>query len=155
MAGGADPLADLVGLLVGSLVSGFGEASSERVLDDVLVELAKTPSKINEPVYHTYHFERQVIDAVKRADVPVEFVDRRRGEVAGTVLRQTERRRFYIPDGLHARDRHYMQHRALSITPDGLDAWKRSPPELRLSEIVAVLLTAPAIDPSSIAADRR
>jgi hypothetical protein len=150
--GGVDPLADLVGLLVGSLASGFGEASSERELNEILMELAKTPRKINEPVYHSYHFERQVIDAVKSADIPVELVDRRRGEVAGTVLRQTERRRFYVPKGLHARDRHYLQHRALSITPDGLDAWKRSPPELRLSEIVAVLLAAPATDESAHAA---
>lgn len=145
--GGIDPLADLVGLLVGSLATGFGEASSERELNEVLMELAKTPRKIDEPVYHTYHFERQVIDAVKQAEIPVEMVDRRGGGVAATVLRQTERRRFYIPTGLHARDRHYMQHRATSITADGLDRWERSPPPLRASEIVAVLLAAPAAYP--------
>ncbi|HEX6144495.1 MAG TPA: trypsin-like peptidase domain-containing protein [Geminicoccaceae bacterium] len=135
-----DPMLDLVGLLVGSVIGGFREAGSEREMNDALMELAKTPRKVDRPVWTAYHFERLVIDGRKQAELPVELIDRTGGPDVRTTIRQTERRRFYLPKGLHKRDRDYLRHRSQSIAREDLDAWQRAAPEVRVSQLAAALL---------------
>ena len=46
-----DPMLDLVGLLIGGLVSGFSKGIGERDLDEAMTELAATPRSRDRPLY--------------------------------------------------------------------------------------------------------
>lgn len=137
-----DPMLDLIGTIVGGVLSGFSEYGEERDLEEALAELAQTPRTLEHPTYRPYRFERTVVRASKRAVVPVTLHDRARGRSWRTELRQHEFREFQILDGLDPRDRDYEQHHAASITPWDLDQWAERPPELRLSSVVAGLAAA-------------
>ncbi|MDX1541151.1 MAG: hypothetical protein R3349_07075, partial [Geminicoccaceae bacterium] len=141
-AGVGDPMIDLVGLLVGSIVEGFSEGARESDLEEAMIELARTPRKIDRPAYASYHFDRVVVDAARRASIPVELIDRRQGTRSRTVIRHVEQRRFHIPQGLSRRDRNYAEHTADGSQRD-LKTWLRSPPELPLTRVVRAVLDDP------------
>jgi S1-C subfamily serine protease len=135
-----DPMMDLVGMLIGSIAAGFSGRNGERELNDAMMALATTPRKVDSPIYAPYHFERVLVDAAKRADIPVALIDRAHGRAFRTTIRRTEQRRFHIPQGLSQRDRNYTEHAHQSITRRELTNWQRTPPEVRLSELVAAVL---------------
>jgi len=142
-----DPLLDLVGMLVGGVITGLDQVSEEEALDRALAELARTPRKIDKPKYRAYHFERTTVRAGKTAVIPVSLVDRRRERTWRVDLRQRELREFHLLDGLDPRDRQYEQHREGSMTRAELDRWAREAPVIDLSTALAALL-----EPSSEAA---
>lgn len=143
-----DPMLDLVGLLVGGVVGGFGQGSHERELDEALNELAATPRSRDRPLYRPYHFERLVVYAGKEATIPVALLDRASGRTWRAELHQRERHEYQIVEGLDPRDRDYERHSQASMTQHDFERWQREPPELALSTIVAALREA-AASPSS------
>ena len=71
---------DLVGTLIGSVVSGFNQGRHERDLEDAMVELARTPRSLDQPVYRAYEFEQMTVRARKEATIPVALFDRASGQ---------------------------------------------------------------------------
>ncbi len=152
-----DPLLDLVGLLVGGIISGFSQGSRERELDQATTALAATPRSLNQPVYRPYQFERQTFLAGKEATIPVALVDRANRRLWRAQLHRRERRQFEILDGLDPRDRDYEKLNAASVTRHDFERWQREPPQLQLSAIVTALREAgpaPATDTMTAAIDQ-
>jgi S1-C subfamily serine protease len=135
-----DPMLDLIGIMVGGVLSGFGQIGDHQDVDAALAELANTPRSTERPVHRPYEFERTVLRGWREASFPVELVDRQRGQAWRAELRQREMRELYLLDGLDPRDQNYEQHRATSITRNGLERWRQEPPPVRLSGVVAALL---------------
>lgn len=138
-----DPLIDLVGVMLGGLISGFGRGSREQELDEAMMELAKTPRSKDRPVYRPYHFERAVVRAGKEAIVPVTLHDRTNGQIRHARMRQRERREFVVLEGLDPRDKDYRTWRQTSVDIGELRRWLKAPPELASSALVQALLEAP------------
>jgi hypothetical protein len=134
-----DPLLDLVGTLIGGVVSGFSRAGREDELNTAMAELAATPRSRDRPVYQPYHFEQIAISASKEATIPIALHDRSKAVVWRARLHQSEMRRFKVLEGLDARDRDYQQHRDGSLTRDEFERWCREPPQLHLSSMVTAL----------------
>jgi hypothetical protein len=91
-----DPLLDMIGLLVGGVVSGFSQGSRERDVDEAMSALAATPRSLEQPVYRPYQFERETILAGREATIPVALVDRSDGRLWRAQLHRRERRQFEI-----------------------------------------------------------
>ncbi len=140
-----DPLLDLVGLVVGSAIASFTEASAPSE-DAALTELMATPRSIDRPVYQPYHFEQTKVQAEKTATIPVALIDRATGTEWQTQLRRREARQILVLDGLDRRDRNFASQRAAGMTSDEFEDWLNAPPQLPLSDVVAGLLTAPVAD---------
>lgn len=102
-----DPMLDLFGTLIGSVVSGFSQGKGERELEEALLELTSTPRSRDRPVYRAYEFEQATVLAGKEATIPIALLERPSGQVWRTELRQRERREFAIIDDLDPRDRDY------------------------------------------------
>ncbi|MCE3249454.1 MAG: hypothetical protein K0R41_3279 [Geminicoccaceae bacterium] len=66
-----DPMLDVFGLLIGGVLSGFSQGSSERALDEALSELAATPRSRDRALYRPYEFEQTTVVAGKEATIPV------------------------------------------------------------------------------------
>jgi hypothetical protein len=149
-----DPMLDLVGLLIGGVVSGFSQGSHERELDEALSELAATPRSRDRPLYRAYEFERITIRAAKEATIPVALLDRATGRLWRAELRRRERRELAILEGLDPRDRDYDEHSAASMTRQDFERWLREPPQLELSAIVTALREAGAapVDDATVVA---
>jgi hypothetical protein len=139
-----DPLLDLMGLLVGGVISGFNQGSHERDVDDAMTALAATPRSVEQPVYQPYEFERQTIVAGKEATIPVALVDRANRRAWRAQLHQRERRQFDILEGLDPRDRDYQKYSTASATQKDFEHWQREPPQLGLSAVVAAVREAQA-----------
>lgn len=137
-----DPMLDLIGLMVGGLISGFTQGQGRTELDEALSELARTPRSRDRPVYRPYQFEQIVLEAGKDATIPVALIDRQHGRVWHSELYRRERREFRILRDLDPRDRDYDQHRAGGVTPEEYELWRKQPPEIRLSAIAAALRDA-------------
>jgi hypothetical protein len=146
-----DPMLDLVGILVGGVITAFGHVGDDD-LDDALAELKETPRSRDRPIYRAYEFERSTVRAGKEAVIPIALRDLRRGRVWRTQLRQREMRQFAVLDGLDPRDRDYEQHRAGAMSWREFEHWQRDPPQLTLSALVAALVEpgAGAISPGTI-----
>ena len=147
--GVGDPMLDIVGLLVGSVLSGFKDRSDQAVLNDAMAELVSTPRTLHEPVYRPYSFERTLIRGRKSAIIPVTLIDTRSSRTWQTRLHQREARAFEVLDGLDPRDRDYATYRERSTSRLELKRWHDRPPETALSVIVAALLQPglrPAVD---------
>jgi hypothetical protein len=148
-----DPLLDLMGLLVGGVISGFSQGSHERDVDEAMSALAATPRSVEQPVYRPYQFERQTILAGKEATIPVALIDRANRLVWRTQLHQRERRQFDILDGLDPRDRDYEKYSSNSVSRQDFEHWQNEPPQLGLSVVVAALREAPvAPGPDNVSA---
>ena len=148
-----DPMLDLVGALVGGVVSGFSQGREERELEEAMVELTSTPRSRDRPLYRAYEFEQTTVLAGKEATIPLALLDRVSGQVWRAELRQRERREFAIIDGLDPRDRDYEARRAASLDRHEFERWQHEPPRLQLSTIAAALHDAhPATPPSALAA---
>ncbi len=150
-----DPMLDLIGILVGGVLSGFSDYGEEQELEDAMAELVRTPRTLERPTYRPYGFERTVVHAARRAVVPAVLRDRARAREWRTLLNQQEFRELRILDGLDPRDRDYEEHRAGSITKQDLEQWVRRPPELRLSSVVAALIDAEVADPATLVASAK
>ena len=135
-----DPMLDLIGVVVGGVLSGFGQIGDQQEVDAALAELTKTPRSTERPVYRPYEFERTVLRGWREASFPVKLVDRQHGRAWQAELRQRELRELHLVDGVDPRDQNYEQHRATSITRNGLERWRQEPPPVRLSGAVAALL---------------
>ena len=142
-----DPLLDLIGTTVGGLIGTVDRRVREHEVDDAAAELAATPRSLDRPVYRPYSFERIVVRAQKQAVVPIALLDASGRELRRTELRQSERREFFVLQGLDPRDRDYEQHRSSSMTRADLARWARTPPTLRLSSIAIALTEGPAPEP--------
>ncbi len=149
-----DPLLDLVGTLIGGVVSGFSRAGRQDEVDAARAELAATPRSRDRPVYQPYEFERISLSASKEATIPIALLDRAGGVVWRARLHQSEMRRFQVLEGLDARDRDYQQHRDGSLTRDEFERWCREPPQLRLSTIVTALRDAGSTPEALVASAR-
>ena len=136
-----DPMLDLVGLVVGGVISAFGDLGDEG-LDDALADLKETPRSRDRPVYRAYQFERSTVRAGKEAIIPIALHDLRRGGIWRTELRQHEMRQFAVLEGLDPRDRDYEQQRAGALSWREFEHWQRQPPQLPLSALVAALVEA-------------
>ncbi len=147
-----DPLLDLVGTLIGGVVSGFSRAGREDEVNTAMAELAVTPRSHDRPVYQPYHFEQIAISASKEATIPIALHDRSRAVVWRARLHQSEMRRFQVLEGLDARDRDYQQHRDGSLTRDEFERWCREPPQLHLSSMVTALRDAGSAPEALVAA---
>jgi hypothetical protein len=148
-----DPLLDLMGLLVGGVISGFSQGSHERDVDEAMSALAATPRSVEQPVYRPYQFERQTILAGKEATIPVALIDRANRLVWRTQLHQRERRQFDILDGLDPRDRDFEKYSSTSVSRQDFEHWQNEPPQLGLSVVVAALREAPvAPGPDNVSA---
>ena len=134
-----DPMLDVFGLLIGGVLSGFSQGSSERELDEALSELAATPRSRDRALYRPYEFEQTTVVAGKEATIPVALLDRASGRLWRAELRQRERREIAIIEGLDPRDRDYEKHSAASMTRHDFERWQRDPPQLQLSAIAAAL----------------
>jgi S1-C subfamily serine protease len=134
-----DPMLDVFGLLIGGVLSGFSQGSSERALDEALSELAATPRSRDRALYRPYEFEQTTVVAGKEATIPVALLDRMSGRLWRAELRQRERREIAIIEGLDPRDRDYEKHSAASMTRHDFERWQRDPPQLQLSAIAAAL----------------
>jgi hypothetical protein len=134
-----DPLLDLVGLLVGGVISTFSHLDSDGDLVEAMAAVKETPRSREHPVYRAYEFERSMVRAGKEAIVPVALRDLRRGHVWRTELRQREMRQFAVLDGLDPRDRDYEQHRAGAFSWQEFEHWQSQPPQLPVSALVAAL----------------
>jgi S1-C subfamily serine protease len=135
-----DPIIDLVGTMVESLIQGYKEHGGEQGLDEALDRLAATPRSIEHPVYRPYSFARTIVHARKTATVPVTLRDPAGRPLRTALLQQREVREHQVLEGLDPRDRDYEQHRAQGLSRSELERWLERPPELRLSDIVAGLL---------------
>ena len=144
-----DPMLDLVGILVGGVITAFGDIGDDHV-DDALAELKETPRSRDRPVYRAYEFERSTVRAGKEAVIPIGLRDLRRGRTWRTELRQREMRQFAVLEGLDPRDRDYEQHRAGAMSWREFEHWQREPPQLPLSALVAAL-----VEPGAAAASPR
>ena len=142
-----DPLLDLIGTTVGGLIGTVDRRVREHEVDDAAAELAATPRSLDRPVYRPYSFERIVVRAQKQAVVPIALLDASGRELRRTELRQSERREFFVLQGLDPRDRDYEQHRSSSMTRADLARWARTPPALRLSSVAIALTEGPAPEP--------
>jgi hypothetical protein len=142
-----DPLLDLIGTTVGGLIGTVDRRVREHEVDDAAAELAATPRSRDRPVYRPYSFERIVVRAQKQAVVPIALLDGSGRELRRTELRQSERREFFVLQGLDPRDRDYEQHRSSSMTRADLARWARTPPALRLSSVAIALTEGPAAEP--------
>jgi hypothetical protein len=141
-----DPLLDLIGTTVGGLIGTVDRRVREHEVDDAAAELAATPRSRDRPVYRPYSFERIVVRAQKQAVVPIALLDASGRELRRTELRQSERREFFVLQGLDPRDRDYEQHRSSSMTRADLARWARTPPALRLSSVAIALTEGPAAE---------
>jgi Trypsin-like peptidase domain len=141
-----DPLLDLIGTTVGGLIGTVDRRVREHEVDDAAAELAATPRSRDQPVYRPYSFERIVVRAQKQAVVPIALLDASGRELRRTELRQSERREFFVLQGLDPRDRDYEQHRSSSMTRADLARWARTPPALRLSSVAIALTEGPAAE---------
>jgi Trypsin-like peptidase domain len=139
-----DPLLDLIGTTVGGLIGTVDRRVREHEVDDAAAELAATPRSLDRPVYRPYSFERIVVRAQKQAVVPIALLDASGRELRRIELRQSERREFFVLQGLDPRDRDYEQHRSSSMTRADLARWTRTPPALRLSSVAIALTEGPA-----------
>ena len=135
-----DPMLDLVGLLVGGVISTFSHLDGDDDLDEALTALKDTPRSRDRPVYQAYEFERSTVRAGKEATIPIALRDLRRGHVWRTHLRQREMRQFAVVEGLDPRDRDYEQHRAGAFSWEEFRHWQRQPPQLPVSALVAALV---------------
>ena len=140
--GVGDPMLDLVGALVGGVVSGFSQGRQERELEEATLELTSTPRSLEQPIYRAYEFEQTTVLAGKEATIPIALLDRLSGQAWRAELRQRERREFAIIDGLDPRDRDYEARRAASLDRHEFERWQREPPRLELSAIAAALRDA-------------
>jgi len=151
-----DPMLDLVGLVVGGVISAFGDLGDED-LDEALADLKATPRSRDRPVYRAYQFERSTVRAGKEAIIPIALRDLRSGGIWRTELRQREMRQFAVLEGLDPRDRDYEQQRAGALSWREFEHWQRQPPQLPLSALVAALVEAdgagkaPAAEPELLA----
>jgi hypothetical protein len=134
-----DPMLDLVGIVVGGVITAFGDIGEDD-LDDALAELKETPRSRDRPVYRAYEFERSTVRAGKEAVIPIGLRDLRRGRTWRTQLHQREMREFAVLEGLDPRDRDYEQHRAGAMSWREFEHWQREPPQLPLSALVAALV---------------
>jgi hypothetical protein len=141
-----DPLLDLIGTTVGGLIGTVDRRVREHEVDDAAAGLAATPRSRDRPVYRPYSFERIVVRAQKQAVVPIALLDGSGRELRRTELRQSERREFFVLQGLDPRDRDYEQHRSSSMTRADLARWARTPPALRLSSVAIALTEGPAAE---------
>jgi Trypsin-like peptidase domain len=141
-----DPLLDLIGTTVGGLIGTVDRRVREHEVDDTAAELAATPRSRDRPIYRPYSFERIVVRAQKQAVVPIALLDASGRELRRTELRQSERREFFVLQGLDPRDRDYEQHRSSSMTRADLARWARTPPALRLSSVAIALTEGPAAE---------
>jgi hypothetical protein len=139
-----DPLLDMVGLLVGGVISGFSQGSRERDVDQAMSALAATPRSVEQPVYRPYKFERETVLAGREATIPVALVDRANDRLWRAQLHRRERRQFEIVDGLDPRDRDYQKYSAASMSGQDFERWQNEPPQLELSAVVAALRDASA-----------
>jgi Trypsin-like peptidase domain len=135
-----DPLLDLIGTTVGSVIGAIDDRVGQHQIDTAAAQMAATPRSRDEPVYRPYNFERVVVRAQKEAVVHVALLDAGGRLLRATDLRQRELREFFVLHGLEPRDRDYEQHRSSSMTDADLARWARTPPTLRLSSIAAALL---------------
>jgi hypothetical protein len=150
--GVGDPMLDLLGTLVGGVVSGFSQGRHERELEEAMLELTSTPRSHDRPIYRAYEFEQTTVLAGKEATIPIALLDRLSGHVWRAELRQRERREFAIIDGLDPRDRDYEARRAASLDRHEFERWQHEPPRLQLSMIAAALHdTHPTVPPSGLA----
>jgi S1-C subfamily serine protease len=136
-----DPMLDLVGLVVGGVISAFGDLGDED-LDEALADLKETPRSRDRPVYRAYQFERSTVRAGKEAIIPIALQDLRHGGIWRAELRQREMRQFAVLEGLDPRDRDYEQQRAGALSWREFEHWQRQPPQLPLSALVAALAEA-------------
>lgn len=134
-----DPMLDLVGLVVGGVISAFGDLGDQD-LDEALAELKETPRSRDRPVYRAYQFERSTVRAGKEAIIPIALQDLRHGGIWRTELRQREMRQLAMLEGLDARDRNYEQQRAGALSWREFGHWQAQPPQLPLSAVVAALV---------------
>lgn len=135
-----DPMLDLVGLVLGGVLSGLQARGGQANLNQAMQELTRTPRTLNQPVFRPYAFERTLIRGRKSAVIPVALVDARSGRRWQTRLHQREARAFEILDGLDPRDRDYASYRERSTSRLELERWHDRPPVTSLSSIVAALV---------------
>jgi hypothetical protein len=150
-----DPMLDLVGLVVGSLVGGVSQRfGSDAELQRALDELVATPRSIDRPLYRRYGFERSRVGATRAAVMTVTLTDRSLGRSWQADLRQRETKEFLQLDGLDPRDRDYALHHASSISDADLERWLEAGAEPAIGDLAAVLLdgTGPAAAGGPIAA---
>lgn len=143
-----DPMLDLVGLMVGSVVDAIGGRASRRDLEEAVATLAATQRSIERPVWRHYHFERTVLRGQKSALVPISLRSRH-GTELHTLIRQRERQTFELLDGLDPRDRDYGAHDAASMSELELRRWSEQPPAIPVSALVQSL-----IDPTAAPSDQ-
>ena len=149
-----DPMLDLVGIVVGGVITAFGDIGQDG-LDGALAELKETPRSRDRPVYRAYEFERSTVRAGKEAVIPIGLRDLRSGRTWRTQLHQREMREFAVLEGLDPRDRDYEQHRAGAMSWREFEQWQREPPQLPLSALVAALVEpgAAAASPPAIGSE--
>ncbi|MGH6943916.1 MAG: hypothetical protein ACREH6_06830, partial [Geminicoccaceae bacterium] len=82
-----DPMLDLIGVVVGGVLNGFGLFEGRHQVDEALAELADTPRSIERPVYRPYQFERTTLRARKEAVIPLTLHDREHRQVWHAELR--------------------------------------------------------------------
>ncbi len=141
-----DPMLDLIGMVVGGVISTFNHFDSDGDLEEKLAALKETPRSRDRPVYRAYEFERSTVRAGKEATIPIALRDVRRDRIWRTQLRQREMRQFAVVEGLDPRDRDYEQHRAGAFSWEEFDHWQGEPPQLPISALVAALVDGGAGD---------
>ena len=138
-----DPMLDLVGTVVGGVISGIGAAVKRSDVRAAETALAATPAFIEDPILRAYRFELVELEAERRLAVPIALYDRALGQTAETTVTLTEQRRFAVGNGRHPADIE-PQHAAdaTPITAAELAAWRRATPPIATSMLLTHLATA-------------
>lgn len=142
-----DPLIDLVGMLVGGALTGFGQWGAGDQLEEALDTLTATPASIDHPVYKSYHFARARVRASREAVLPVTLTDRQLQQSWQVSLKRRELRDLFVVDGLDRQDEDYARHSQDSLTESGLQQWLVEAPSPPLADIVTSLLDRPSAVP--------
>lgn len=142
-----DPLLDLVGLLVGGALTGFGQWDAGDQVEEALETLMATPPSIDHPKYESYHFERTRIRASRAATIPVILTDRRIGRSWEASLKRRELRELFVVTGLDRQDEAFARHSQDSLTEGGLQRWLTESPSLSIVDVAAGLLDRSATIP--------
>jgi hypothetical protein len=138
-----DPGLDLIGIVAGTILGGFGAVGRAREEQEIEAALAATPRSFEEPVWEPYTYEVTSVEAARRGWLRAALVDRDLDRGWTVAAERRETRVFAVASGRHAKDRDLLEgHGGLLALPADLAVWEQAGLQPRLSEVVAMLAEA-------------